>query len=267
MKLKVGDLRILETSSKALTIQAHVNFTNPSIYTAFVPSFGVNILKNGSVIGKTSTRNIHVDTGENFNVLVEATWDPLRFGGRTSSEIGVELLSQYISGFNTTLTLQTSEHSIPYQPKIGKALMKFPVEIPTPRISNSETEQDHDGPPQFIKDATFHLFSSTGEFTLVSPLQYSIIYIENINATAYYNHTEPIGHIDYNLPFKVPPGTSSSPRIPVEWSLDSVGYEKLREALGGTLKLDAKGIVSVRLERWSETVWYAGSGIGASVRL
>jgi len=131
--------------------------------------------------------------------------------------------------------------------------------------STGDDDDKHDR-PHFIDDATFHLLSSTAQFTLISPLQYSTIYIEDINATAFYNHTEPVGHIDYDLPFKVPPGYSISPKLPVDWSFDSVGYEALKNALGGTLKLDAIGTVGIRLGQWSETVWYMGSGIGASVR-
>jgi hypothetical protein len=76
-----------------------------------------------------------------------------------------------------------------------------------------------------------------------------------------------VGHIDYDFPFKVPPGMSQSPKLPVDWSMDSIGYEKVQKALGGELKLDASGTVVVRLGQWIETVWYVGSGIGASVRL
>jgi len=198
---------------------------------------------------------------------VEATWDPAKFGGKGAAEIGRELLSQYISGFNTTLTFQVHERSFPHQPKIGKALRNFPVKIPTPRISNPGIGDGDNDKPHFIDDATFHLLSSTAQFTLISPLQYSSIYIEDINAIAFWNHTEPVGHIIYDLPFKVPPGYSTSPKLPVNWSFNSVGYEAIQNALGGTLKLDAKGTVGIRLGQWTETVWYVGSGIGASVRL
>jgi len=210
-----------------------------------------------------------VSTGNNTNILVEATWNPRGFGGDKAAKVGRELLSQYISGFNTTLTFRAHEHSFAHQPKLGKGLSNFPIEIPTPRISTPPTDdnEDEDGRPHFIDDATFHVFSSTAQFTLISPLQYSTIYIEDINATAFYNHTEPVGHINYDLPFKVPPGSSVSPKLPVDWSFDSVGYEALKNAIGGTLKLDAIGTVVIRLGQWSETVWYAGSGIGASVRL
>jgi len=229
----------------------------------------IHILNNGSVIGDATLQNISVVRGNNTNLLVQATWDPTTFGGENGTKIGRELLSQYISGFNTTLTFQTHNGSIPFRPDIGTALSKFAIEIPTPKLSDP-TPGEGDGSdgnhnPHFIEDATFHLFSSTATFTLISPLKYSTIFVDSINATALYNHTEPVGAINYDLPFKVPPGSSRSPRLPVDWSLDSVGYEELRKALGGTLKLDAKGTVGIRLGRWTETVWYVGSGIGASV--
>lgn len=227
----------------------------------------IHVLNNGSILGDATAENITVVKGNNTNILVRATWDPTKFGGEKAKEVGRELLSQYVSGFNTTLTFCTHKNSIPFQPSLGKTLSKFKFKIPTPRLTPPHDPADEDDKPQFIEKATFHLFSSTAEFVLLSPLQYSTIFIENINATAFYNHTEPVGHIDYDLPFSVPPGRSTTPRLPVEWSLDSVGYERIREALGGDLKLDARGTVGVKVGLWREEIWYVGSGIGASVRL
>jgi len=259
----------LSSGKTSLNLVARVNFTNPTDYSAQVPYINIHILNNGSIIGDATIRNASIVPGNNTNILVEATWDPATLGGKNASKIGRELLSQYISGYNTSLTFQTHENSIPHHPELGRALMKFTIEIPTPKLSKPGSGKDKDkgdNGPQFIEDAIFHLFSSTATFTLVSPLEHSTIFIDTINATAFYNNTEPVGKINYDLPFQVPPGRSQSPRLPVDWSFDSVGYERVREALGGNLKLDAKGTVTVRLGQWTETVWYIGHGIGANVR-
>lgn len=93
------------------------------------------------------------------------------------------------------------------------------------------------------------------------------MYIDKIDATAFYNHTEPIGRIDYDLPFAVPPGESETPNLPVTLNFGGVGYEAVRRALGGTLSLDAKAKVSVTLGEYSTTIFYQGKGIGAKVRI
>lgn len=275
--LQVGDLEITDSSKTSLSLQAKVNFTNPTPYTAQVPYLNIHILNNGSIIGQATAKDVNVVKGNNTNLLVNAIWDPHTFGGEEGAIIGRDLLSQYISGWNTTLTFRTHEGTIPAQPSLGRALSKFNVTIPTPRLGGSPAPGDDDDDdeddgsdrrrPHFIKDATFHLFGSTATFTLISPLQHSTIFIDKINATAFYNHTEPVGKIIYEYPFQVPPGLSTTPKLPVDWSLDSVGYEKVRKALGGELKLDAEATVNVRLGKWSEEVWYIGGGIGASVRL
>jgi hypothetical protein len=273
LKPTVGDLRVLRTGKTSLNLQAGINFTNPTEYTALVPYFNIHILNNGSVIGDATAKNVNVTTGNNTNVLVDATWDPSNFGGEEAAKIGRELLSQYISGFNTSLTFRTHQDSVPHHPELGKALSRFSITLPTPSLStpgdgNGSDDNDLDGhKPHFIGDATFHLFSSTAQFTLLSPMQHTTIYIENINATAFYNHTEPVGLVDYDIPFKVPPGSSVTPKLPVVWSVESIGYESLKKALGGTLELDARANVSVRVGQWSETVWYIGSGISATVTI
>jgi hypothetical protein len=272
----IFDLKILDTSETSLTLEAKVNFTNPTRYTASVPYFNIHVLSNNSVIAQATVRDTEVITGNNSNVVIQVLWDPVHLGDANSSSIARNLLSQYISGWNTTLTFQTHNGSIPGQPALGESLSKFPIEVPMPHLSTphdgsgDDDDGGDEGPadrPRFIKDATFHLFSSTAVFTLLSPLKTSSIYIESINATAFYNHTEPVGTIVYELPFKVPPGTSQTPRLPVDWDPESVGYRHVREALGGGLKLAARAEVKVKLGRWRERVWFRGEGIGARVRL
>ncbi len=111
------------------------------------------------------------------------------------------------------------------------------------------------------KNLKMHILSSTAAFLLSSPFALSIT---NIAASAFHNGTE-IGTIDYPYPFDLEEGVTETPRLPVVWALDGLGT--VREALGGSLKVDALANVSVRVGEWSERVWYQGHGIGARIKL
>ena len=252
-----------------------INITNPTPYSARIPFISLHVESNGTLIGEAFAENIDVKPGNNTNLPISAVWNP-SMGGEEGRQRGRNLLSEYVSGYNTSVTIRTHRDSIPSLPLIGEALSRLNLTLPAPRLrlpdgDDDDDDDDDDGnkdsQPHFIRDATFHVLSSTATFTLVSPLLHNTIYIDSVNATALYNHTEPLGRIEYDLPFAAPPGFSVTPKLPVDWSLDSVGYDKLRDALGGTMKLDARAVVGVRLGRWTETVWYVGRGIGAGVRL
>ena len=271
----------MNTSASSLTVTALVNVTNPTEYAASIPYADIHVTKNGSLLGHATARDLHIEPGPNSNLLVHVVYNPLEMGGREAKLVGRELLSQYVSGFNTTLSLRTHAGTIPTYPKIGEALSKFEIEVPTPHLRIPHRQQpddpEHPGPgandsaTHFIKDATMHLITSTATFTLLSPLRHSTIFLEAINATALY-HGDDVGRIEYDLPFAVPPVDKegngiTTPRLPVDWSLGSVGYEAVKNALGGTLKLAASADVSVRLGKFRETIWFKGKGIGAHVRL
>lgn len=268
LKPDVDDLRIIETTETGAMMQARVNFTNPTPYTASIPYFSAHIFTNGSMIGEAIATNVTLNKGNNTNHYIRATWDPTFFGGEKAHQAAQRLLSEYLSGKNTTLELKTHNASFPGMPLLGEAFAQLNFSIPTPRLQLPGGDDGKKGPGMhFIRDATFHIFSSTATFTLASPLHYNTIYIEKINATALYNHTEPVGQIITQEVFPAPPGLSRTPRLPVSWSPGHVGYDKLKEALGGTLKLDAKAEVRIRVGNWIETFWYEGQGIGAKISL
>ncbi|KAL8766474.1 MAG: hypothetical protein Q9209_006768 [Squamulea sp. 1 TL-2023] len=272
---KVGSLEILESSRTALTIKAKVNVTNPTEYSATVPFIDINISVNDTVLGHATARDVSVVPGPNQDLAVIAVWEPSCQDGKKGARIGSELLSQYISGYNTTLTLRTHTLSIPSQPRLGSALSIFNLTIPTPKltpppnpnrpIQPNPPKEPASSAPHFIDDAVFHLLTSTAVLTLLSPLPHTSLWITSVSATASYNNT-PVGAIEYDTPFKVPPGASDTPRLPVDWSLGSIGHDAVKKALGGTLKVEAEAKVGVRIGEWKERVWFVGKGIGARVK-
>ena len=269
-----------------MTMQVHVNFTNPTNYSATVPYFSLNIINNGSVLGQALAKDLKVHPGDNTDLVMTAVWDPYTNGGSKGKAIGAELLSQYISGthlqlpystvrltllgYNTSITIQAHNGTIPAQPALGHLMSKFPYTLPTPHLSGpkdpNNPDDDSDDHPHFIRGTTMHLLSSTAIFTLASPFTATTMYITSMNATAFYEG-HPAGKIIYDLPFAVTPGLSESPRLPVDWSFGSMGYEAIRKAIGGTLKLKAFAWVGVRIGSWEEYIWFQGREIGANVRL
>lgn len=95
---KIGSLEIMDTTASTLTIQARMNVTNPTEYSATVPYVNINLLSNGTMLGHATAKNISVVPGQNHDIRVTALWDPKAPSGEKGLKVGRELLSQYISG-------------------------------------------------------------------------------------------------------------------------------------------------------------------------
>ncbi|KAI8202957.1 hypothetical protein K4K52_005868 [Colletotrichum sp. SAR 10_76] len=228
---QVGDVKIIDTSETSLTLEALVNITNPTPYSAFVPYVNIHIVKDGTILGSATAENLNVVRGNNTNMVVTAKWDPTTHGD-AGRRIASDLISEYLSGRNVTFDVKAHRGTLPSVPIIGEALSKLNITIAAPKLDLPGDGDEEDGKKKghFIRDATFHVLSSTATFTLVSPLTYNTIYVDWVNATAYYNHTEKVGHILYDLPFAAPPATRKmaafspyaprrrrSPRVVITW--------------------------------------------------
>lgn len=89
----------------------------------------------------------------------------------------------------------------------------------------------------------------------------------SIHATAFYEEDQPLGKINYQQHFQIPPGLSRSPRLPVDLILGGVAYDALRRALGQSLQLNTIARIGVSLGNYSESILYQGQGIDANIRI
>ncbi|PFH61433.1 hypothetical protein XA68_17419 [Ophiocordyceps unilateralis] len=269
MKPQIGDVKIIDTSETGVSLRASANLTNVTPYTADIPFLSLYIMKEGHRLGVATVKDVALRVGHNSGLTGTATWDPRNLGGETAREVGRRLVSDYLSGMKTSVELKAHGGSVPTVPALGEALSRLNITLRAPRLKlpgDDGDDQDKDN-TGFLRDATFHLMTSTASFMLASPLQHDSVRIQHIDATALYKHSEPIGRIVYDEPFDVAPGLSQSPRLPVQWSAGQVGLDKLKKVLGGSLKLDAVANVTVALGKWTEKVEYRGRGIGAKVAL
>ncbi|KAK6509981.1 hypothetical protein TWF481_004695 [Arthrobotrys musiformis] len=249
-------------------MSAKITFINPTNYTATIPYLNILFIKNGTILGNGTLINAAIGLGEN-RVDVEAFWAPAD-GGDEARVVGMALLGEYVSGQNSTITVRAHERSLPSLPTLSKALksLELALPLPPPPVDSSPNPPD-DGstdPPRFVQSATLHVFSSTGSFELRNPFQKDTLFISSIDGVATYNNTV-LGTMDYEYQIAIPPGLSETPNIPVKWTLKGVGYDILKRAAGGILKIDAQAECNVRIGRWEERLKFHGSGIGAHVHL
>lgn len=116
---EIKGMEIVDTSEHALTLQARVNVTNPTEYSASVPYCNVSIFVNDTRVGYAWT-SADIVPGPN-EVTMRASWEV--------GSVGREWLSQFVSGYNTTLTVKTHAGSIPRFPDVGLELT-----MPTPKL-------------------------------------------------------------------------------------------------------------------------------------
>jgi hypothetical protein len=88
----------VDSSAQGLIIQAEVNFTNPTKYSATIPYLDIMIETNGTNVGHAKLMNATIGPGNNTGLIVQAVWEPEVAGGKKGVKVGKELLSQYISG-------------------------------------------------------------------------------------------------------------------------------------------------------------------------
>ncbi len=117
---EVKGLEIVDSTETSLTLQARVNATNPTEYSATIPFCNVSIFVNETRVGYAWVTDQTIVPGPN-NLTARASWE--------TGKIGAEWLSQYISGYNTTLTIKSHPDSIPNFPD-----PKMELSVPTPHM-------------------------------------------------------------------------------------------------------------------------------------
>ncbi|KAI9367911.1 hypothetical protein BJX61DRAFT_262048 [Aspergillus egyptiacus] len=268
---RIESLKLGETTVTSLVVETEVSFTNPTEYSASLPLVDLLLLSNTTKLAHITARDVTIVPGLNTGIHVDLQWNPSELGGPSAVLAGQALLSQYVSGYNTSVVIKTHKGTIPALPKLGQALSRLDFEVQVPKLlaqrpGGDPDQPGHDDGKGFIQDATLHLLSSTADFALFSPLTNTTLEVGSIEAKAFYDHDKEVGTIDYYEPFSVPPGISHSPRLPVELNLGGIGYDAVKRAVGGTFELDTIAKVGVRIENYTDNIVYRGKGLTARVK-
>lgn len=225
-KHKVGEISVVDSTPQRLTMKAEVSIQNPTEYSADMPRVDAELFVNGTRTGHAWGGG-HIKPGWN-NITSFVVWE--------KGDVGAEFLSQYISGYNVSLTIVPDK--LPGLPKVP-----MNVTLAVPHIFG-----------KFLKDTTIHILTQTATFVLFAPVA---MMVTSVHSRANYNGSE-IGTIDWEYPFKVEPGDNLTPRMPLDWNTPGSGL--IRDALGGRLKIDAFADIGVEIGVWREAIWYESRG-------
>lgn len=114
-KQEVGEISVVHTTEDKLTMQARVTITNPTDYYAKMPRVDAELYVNGTKVGDAWGGG-NIKPGPN-EIVSYVQWD--------KTSVGSEFLSQFISGYNVSLTIKPGP--LPGLPKIP---MNITVEVP-----------------------------------------------------------------------------------------------------------------------------------------
>jgi len=128
-KHKVGKISVVETTENKLTMEARVTITNPTDYYASMPRVDAELFVNGTKMGNAWGGG-DIKPGDN-EIVSYIAWD--------KTDVGAEFLSQFISGYNVSLTI--SPGALPGMPKIP-----MNITVPVPHTFGT-----------FLKDTTVRL--------------------------------------------------------------------------------------------------------------
>lgn len=95
---KIESIRISHTTKSSIALEATLNFTNPTPYTANVPFVDLKLIYNGSNVANITGRDLLISPGFNPLVRMEGFWNPSAASGEDGVISGRKLISRYISG-------------------------------------------------------------------------------------------------------------------------------------------------------------------------
>lgn len=95
---RIESLELGPTTESSALIRTKMNLTNPTKYSATVPSADFALLYNTTTVAHVTAHDVSIAPGVNTGIPVDFLWSPLDAGGSDGITAGRELMSQYVSG-------------------------------------------------------------------------------------------------------------------------------------------------------------------------
>ncbi|CAH2447189.1 Hypothetical protein PP7435_CHR1-1312 [Komagataella phaffii CBS 7435] len=279
LNVTVLNIDVISTTKDSILLLVDADILNPfaSGFNLVNIDLDLQLAYNESTLGHLSLfENIESSGSSWFSASALFDIDPNRYtiDNIPSSDVSPiekleQLVSGYLSGEETLVTIEGHDRSIPTSPLLSQVLKNLSVTLPIPQIVYEEHKilsSNPDYQSGFILDSTMHLMSSEIEFTVYNPISNSEAFVLIQNAKASYEGTV-LGYIGREQSLIIPPGVSTTPRIPIRYATSGIGADILRKAVNGELKVDAQAVVEFGLQSFKLQLIYHGKGMRSNIRL
>lgn len=268
LRPQVTLILVVRTTPHSLEIECVVEMHNPlSVEVAISP--GLELLvgdESQTVFGRAAMAlGVRVRPGA-FNSTVRVLLDPAAYNRQRPDEARTRFdnfTSLYLSG-NLPLVLVrgvpgSAKALVPLDGIVSR--LQAVVPVPDVLVPGSAGSQDS----RFIVRAVMHIMTLEVELEVYNPLANENVVLTVFKARASHDgHV--LGYLEHPAVFTVPPGTSTTPRVPVRYA-QGIGGDTLRKALNGRLQVHCEAVANVTVGVFLMQVMYEGGGVGADVRL
>ncbi|KAJ1730535.1 hypothetical protein LPJ61_002959 [Coemansia biformis] len=276
-EVAVTRLHIVDTTPDLVAIDVGLAVSYPFSYGAFITDLALMVRYKGLHIATVGVARLSLSRGVN-NATVN-----IDFSNHPADPRQREFFLEASAGRNITIEVAGFPNCTSILP-LEASLRHFSQEV---TVDMSKLGRASGSPgavvvslPQAVREIVFHVFSMSTEATIVNPVSGAGIWLQAIDAVAYYKGDIPLGTLQYDFtaagPSRHTPRSSglllpyehaaTTPRIPIVANETSIGWDIVQRAIGGTLDVDVFTNVQVRIGNAQLNVTTVGRSAPMKIR-
>lgn len=253
--LTLNNVLLIEGTQDRLELAVDATVENPfdvSLDSSINPT--VNFAYHGIDVGSLSIEPFHLDSLSKTNISTGLVLHSDPEKGKSRLE---ELVGRYVSGLEPEI--RTNGGKVAESKQLTGLLDQIKVPLNVTQLDTSRESL-------FILSSTMHMLTSEVVLKVYNPISNHPVILDVLDGEASFQGTI-LGYITEETHLIVPPGVSTTRGIPVSYSHTGLGSDILRHAIDGTLVVDSRALLRIKLGGFALEVLYHGSGTDTKIRL
>ncbi|KAJ2710718.1 hypothetical protein H4R19_003612 [Coemansia spiralis] len=266
-------VHIVNTAPDLVALKIDLAVSNPFSYGAFLTDLALMVKYNGLHIATVGTTQLSLLQG-----VSNATAN-VAFHNHPADPRQQEFFMAASSGRSITIEVAGFPNCTSILP-LEASLREFSQEVTIDLSDRGGSGVFVGNFPRVVREVVFRIFSMTAEATVVNPVSGADIWLQSIDAVAYYRGHIPLGTLQYDFTapdprqhgpplsgLLLPYGRAvTTPQLPIVANKTSIGWDVVRRAIGGTLDVDVLTNTRVRIGQAQLNVTTMGKNAPIKVR-